>query len=101
MRKINGMAVKPIGDVDNDFFAMMIPHHQGATDMAFVVLRDGRNPQAGRRAQEIIVTQQQEIAVMRLTVGEPLPPVSGAAQVGLPLRPTDLLIFGNATWSEP
>jgi hypothetical protein len=81
---------------------MMNPHHQGAIDMAFVVLRDGRNPQARRRAQEIIVTQQQEIDVMRLTVGEPLPPtVSGAAQVGLPLRPTDLLLFGNATWSEP
>jgi hypothetical protein len=38
------------------------------------VLRHGRNPQIRRLAQEIIVTQQQEIAAMRLAVGQPLPP---------------------------
>jgi len=47
----------------------MVPHHQGAIDMALAVLRHGRNPQIRRLAQEIIVTQQQEIAVMRLAVG--------------------------------
>jgi hypothetical protein len=71
---MNDMAVKPTGNVDVDFVAMMVPHHQGAIDMAVAVLRYGRNPQIRRMAQEIIVTQQQEIAAMRLAVGEPLPP---------------------------
>jgi len=51
-----------------------VPHHQGAIDMAQAVLRYGRNEQLRRLAQEIIVTQQQEIAAMRLAVGEELPP---------------------------
>jgi uncharacterized protein (DUF305 family) len=69
-----GMDVKPTGDVDRDFVAMMVPHHQGAIDMAVAVLRYGHNETIRRLAQEIIVTQQQEIAVMRQAVGEPLPP---------------------------
>jgi len=73
-RMMNGMAVKPTGDVDRDFVAMMIPHHQGAIDMAVALLRYGHNEQLRRLAQEIIVTQQQEIAAMRLAIGEPLPP---------------------------
>jgi len=68
------MAAKPTGDVDVDFVAMMVPHHQGAIDMSLAVIRLGRNAQIRRLAQEIIVTQQQEIAAMRLAVGEPLPP---------------------------
>ena len=71
---MNDMTAEPTGDVDRDFVAMMVPHHQGAIDMARAVLRYGRNEQLKRLAQEIIVTQQQEIAVMRLAVGEPLPP---------------------------
>ena len=73
-KMMQDMAVKPAGDVDRDFVAMMIPHHQGAIDMARALLRYGRNEQLKRLAQEIIVTQQQEIAAMRLAVGEPLPP---------------------------
>jgi Domain of unknown function (DUF305) len=68
------MTVAPTGDVDRDFVAMMVPHHQGAIDMAQLVLLYGKNEQLKRLAQEIIVTQQQEIAAMRLAVGEPLPP---------------------------
>jgi hypothetical protein len=68
------MDVKPLGDVDADFVAMMVPHHQGAIDMAQAELRYGRNEQLRRMAQEIIVTQQEEIAAMRLAVGQPLPP---------------------------
>jgi uncharacterized protein (DUF305 family) len=68
------MDVKPTGDVDVDFVAMMIPHHQGAIDMARAQLRYGKNEQVRRIAQEIIVTQQDEIAAMRLAVGRPLPP---------------------------
>jgi Domain of unknown function (DUF305) len=73
-----GMAVKPIGDVDADFAAMMIPHHQGAIDMALAELRYGKNEQLRRIAQEIIVDQQQEIAAMRLALGQPLPPSTAA-----------------------
>ena len=73
-KMMNDMAVKHTGDVDSDFVAMMVPHHQGAIDMAIAVLRYGRNAQIRRLAQEIIVTQQQEVAAMRLAVGESLPP---------------------------
>lgn len=72
-KMMSDMTVKPTGDVDRDFVAMMVPHHQGAIDMALAVLRYGHNEQLKRLAQEIIVTQQQEIAAMRLAVGEPLP----------------------------
>ncbi len=73
-----GMAVKPTGDIDVDFAAMMIPHHQGAIDMALAELRYGKNEQLRRIAQEIIVDQQQEIAAMRLALGQPLPPSTAA-----------------------
>jgi uncharacterized protein (DUF305 family) len=69
-----GMAAKPTGDVDRDFVAMMVPHHQGAIDMAQAELRYGTNEQLRRIAQEIIVEQQQEIAAMQLAIGAPLPP---------------------------
>jgi hypothetical protein len=68
------MDITPSGGVDADFVAMMVPHHQGAIDMARAELRYGRNEQLRRMAQEIIVTQQEEIAAMRLAVGQPLPP---------------------------
>lgn len=81
-----GMAVTPTGDVDADFAAMMVPHHQGAIDMAVLELRFGRNEQLRRIAQEIIVDQQQEIAAMRLALGQPLPPmVSVPTGVGDPV----------------
>jgi hypothetical protein len=67
------MGIRPSGDVDADFVAMMVPHHQGAIEMAQAELRHGRNDQLKRLSQEIIVTQQQEIVVMRLALGEPLP----------------------------
>ena len=69
-----GMGVEPTGAVDADFAAMMIPHHQGAIEMAQAELRYGGNEQMRRIAQEIIVDQLQEIAAMRLALGEPLPP---------------------------
>jgi uncharacterized protein (DUF305 family) len=67
-----GMSGEPSGDVDADFVARMIVHHQGAIDMARAELRYGRNEQLRRMAQEIIVTQQQEIAAMRLALGQAL-----------------------------
>ncbi|MBE1504653.1 hypothetical protein H4W29_001834 [Rhizobium viscosum] len=73
-KMMNDMAVRPTGDVNRDFVEMMIPHHQGAIDMAQTYLRYGGNEQLKRIAQEIIVDQQQEIAAMRLALGDPLPP---------------------------
>jgi hypothetical protein len=67
------MSITPSGDVDRDFVAMMVPHHQGAIEMAQSELRYGHNERLRRMAQEIIVTQQQEIAAMRLAVGQTLP----------------------------
>ena len=60
------MAAPMTGDVDHDFAAMMIPHHQGAIDMAKGELSYGKNPVMRRLAQEIIVDQQSEIEVMNL-----------------------------------
>jgi uncharacterized protein (DUF305 family) len=68
------MGIRPSGDVDRDFVSMMTPHHQGAIEMARAELRYGQNEQLRRMAQEIIVMQQQEIAAMRLALGQPLPP---------------------------
>lgn len=64
------MAAKPTGDPDRDFAAMMIPHHQGAIDMAKLQLIYGRNPVLRRLAQAIIVEQQQEIELMQRTLNE-------------------------------
>ncbi|QGF28975.1 DUF305 domain-containing protein (plasmid) [Pantoea eucalypti] len=72
------MAIEPTGNVDEDFVAMMTPHHQGAMDMAVAELRYGKNEQLRRIAQEIIVTQQQEIVAMYQALGKPLPPAAPA-----------------------
>ena len=92
------MGIRPSGDVDRDFVAMMTPHHQGAIEMAQAELRYGHNERLRRMAQEIIVTQQQEIAAMRLALGQPLPPsvpspdqVSPAGQIDSePIHSTNL-----------
>jgi Domain of unknown function (DUF305) len=71
-KMMNDMTIKPSGDIDRDFVAMMNPHHQGAIDMAVIELRYGKNEQLRRIAQEIIVDQMQEIAAMKLAIGEPV-----------------------------
>ena len=68
------MGTRPSGDVDADFVAMMVPHHQGAIEMAQAELHYGHNEPLRRMAQEIIVTQPQEISAMRLSLGQRLPP---------------------------
>jgi uncharacterized protein (DUF305 family) len=72
-KMMTAMDAKPSGRVDEDFVTMMVPHHQGAIDMAQAELRYGHNDQLRGIAQEIIVEQQQEIAAMRLALGQPLP----------------------------
>ena len=74
----HGMAnAKRNGNPDHDFASAMIPHHQGAVDMAKVELLYGRDPLLRRMAQEIIVSQQQEIAVMQRRIETmPTPPTT-------------------------
>ena len=75
VKRMHGdMHVPFTGDADRDFARMMIPHHQGAIDMAVVEIRYGKDARLRRLAQEIIVTQQQEITVMQMALGDPLPP---------------------------
>ena len=59
------MTIAPTGDPDRDFAAMMIPHHQGAVDMARIELAYGKDEPMRRLAQGIIVEQTQEIALMQ------------------------------------
>src|SRR5260370_15620173 len=73
-RMMAAMKIKPSNDVDRDFVAMMVPHHQGAIDMAEAELSYGHNEPLPGLAQVIIATQEQEIEVMRRALGHPLPP---------------------------
>jgi uncharacterized protein (DUF305 family) len=58
------MGIAMTGDADRDFLAMMIPHHQGAIEMARVVIASGKSPEVRKFAQDIISHQQAEIDVM-------------------------------------
>jgi Domain of unknown function (DUF305) len=91
-KMMSAMDVKSTGNADKDFVATMVPHHQGAIDMSIAILRYGHNEQLKRLAEEIIVTQQQEIAAMRLAVGEPLPPSAPA-----PDQPSPMSSFAPRT----
>jgi uncharacterized protein (DUF305 family) len=75
------MGIQPSGNVDADFAAIMTPHHRGAIEMAQAELRHGHNEQLRRLAQEIIVTQQQEIVAMRVALGQPLTPLSSSSDL--------------------
>jgi uncharacterized protein (DUF305 family) len=62
---MRGMSVPYTGDPDVDFRVQMIPHHQGAIDMARVALRHAKDPWTRQMAEGVIVEQQREIAEMQ------------------------------------
>ena len=69
-RMMTAMQIQPSGNAAADFVAMMVPHHRGAIDMARAELLFGQNETLRRMAQEIIVTQQQEIVAMQQALGQ-------------------------------
>jgi uncharacterized protein (DUF305 family) len=78
-----GMHTAPqTGDPDRDFVTMMIPHHQGAIDMAKALLLYGKDEQLKRLAQEIIADQQNEVQWMQLWLTKHSPPESANRKGG-------------------
>jgi uncharacterized protein (DUF305 family) len=62
---MKAMMARPTGKADLDFVQDMIPHHQGAIDMANVVLKYGSDDEVKSLAQNVIKTQEREIAAMK------------------------------------
>jgi len=106
MRKMDqDMGAAPMtGNPNHDFSAMMIPHHQGAINMTKTFLLHGQDAALRRLAQEIIVTQQQEIQVMQLRLAT-LPTGGGSAPTEkkqdaagpLPVSEKDRVYTGDQT----
>ena len=84
-KMMKGMTVKPAGNVDADFTAMMIPHHQGAVEMAKAELHYGHNKKLRRIARNIIAGQTQQIGMMKAALGPPLSQAASSAAHSGPL----------------
>jgi uncharacterized protein (DUF305 family) len=65
MKMHRAMAIDYTGDADVDFVRSMIPHHQGAIDMAEIELEHGKDAEIKELAKNIIAAQEQEIAMMK------------------------------------
>lgn len=64
-KMMQDMSADYTGNADKDFVAHMIPHHQGAIEMAQVELKYGKDPELKRLARDIIKAQHEEIAFMK------------------------------------
>lgn len=64
-RMMKDMSAPYSGDADKDFVSHMIPHHQGAIDMAEVEMKYGKDPAIRKLAADIIKAQKEEIAEMK------------------------------------
>ena len=77
------MAVAPSGNVDVDFMRGMIPHHQGAVEMAEILLKEGKDPETRALAESIVKNQKAEIAMMKAWLEKHAPDAAPA------VAPTD------------
>jgi uncharacterized protein (DUF305 family) len=66
MKKMHkDMMIKYTGNADVDFVRGMIPHHQGAIDMAKVVIANGKDPEIRKLAEGVVTAQEAEIKQMQ------------------------------------
>ena len=65
-KMMKAMAIAPTADADRNFVVMMIPHHEGAIEMAKIELQFGKDPQLRQLAEAVIVAQEKEIAEMKV-----------------------------------
>ena len=94
------MGIRPSGDVDADFVAMMVPHHQGAIEMAQAECATDvmSHPAYG---SGIIVTQLQEITAMGLSLGQALPPSVPSSDQTSPSAISDSTLDNATLVKEP
>ena len=65
MKMHRDMDIPYSGDADADFVRGMIPHHQGAIDMARIVLAHGKDPEIRKLAENVVRDQEKEVAMMK------------------------------------
>lgn len=79
---MNAMHVPPSGNADRDFVTGMLPHHQGAIDMAKIELQYGHDPALQRMARDIISSQSEERQFMQYWLAQH--PVQAQSQAETP-----------------
>lgn len=73
-----GMMLNYTGNADVDFVRGMIPHHQGAIDMARIELEYGTDPEMKKLAEDVIAAQEKEIAEMQAWLEKNAPDAANA-----------------------